>query len=327
MTKSRSIARSLALLAAALGAATGALAQGAFPNRPLTMVVGFAPGGGTDTASRIIAKRVAEGLGQSVVVENKAGAGGNIATDLVAKAAPDGYTILLGSVGSLAVAPHMVKGLTYDPLKDLAPVSMAVVFPNVLVVHPSVPAANLAEFVKLAQAKPGGVSYGSSGIGGAGHLAGELFRLVAKVDITHVPYKGGGPATADLLGGQIAAIFATPSSVVGHIKSGKLRALATTGAQRALAMPEVPTIAESGFPGYEATNWYAYVLPAKTPKDIVARWNAELNKALRAPEVRQQLLDHALEPQPGTAEALGRFIEREYATWGRVVKAANITAN
>jgi tripartite-type tricarboxylate transporter receptor subunit TctC len=314
----------LACLAALAG---NAAAQAPYPARPLTMVVGFAPGGGTDTASRIIAKKLSDNLGQPVLVENKAGAGGNIATDLVAKAAPDGYTILLASVGSMAITPHMLPKPPYDPLRDLAPVTMAVVFPNVLVVHPSVKATTLAEFVALAKAKPGTINYGSSGIGNAGHLAGELFRSFAKIDIVHVPYKGGGPATTDLLGGQIGAIFSTPSSVVGHIRAGKIRALATTGAQRSQAMPEVPTIAESGYPGYEATNWYAYVTPAKTPKEIIARLNQELVKVLGVPDVRDQLHHHGFEPQPGTPEALAKYMEREYATWGRVVRDAKITAN
>ena len=207
------------------------------------------------------------------------------------------------------------------------PITMAVVFPNVLVVHPSVPASSLAEFVKLAAAKPGVINYGSSGIGNLGHLAGELFRMVAKIDIVHVPYKGGGPAVTDLLGGQIAAVFATPASAGVHVKAGKLRALATTGAQRSPAMPEVPTIAESGYPGYEATNWYAYVAPVRTPKEILARLNQELVKVMATPEVREQLLGHGLEPQPGSAEALAKYIERETATWGRVVKEAKIGAN
>ena len=291
------------------------------------MIVGFAPGGGTDIASRIIAKKLGENVGQSVVVENRAGAGGNIATELVARSQPDGYTLRLASVGSLAVAPHIIAKLPSDPVRDLAPVTMAVMFPNVLVVHPTVQAQTLAEFVKLAQAKPGTINYGSSGIGGAGHLAGELFRMMAKVDIVHVPYKGGGPAVTDLLAGQVAAVFATPASAGQYVKAGRLRALAVTGTARSPSMPEVPTIAESGYPGYEATNWYAYVVAAKTPKDIVERWNRELVKVLTAPDVKEQLLSHGLEPHPGTSEALARHIERELATWGRVVKAAGITAN
>ena len=316
-------------IAALLGAlfAAGAAAQGAFPSRPITMVVGFAPGGGTDTAARIIAKAASEGLGQSVVVDNRAGAGGNIACELVAKAAPDGHTILLGSVGPLTVAPHMIKNLPYDPLKDLAPVTMAVTFANVLVVHDEVPVRTLAEYVKFANDKGGTLTYGSSGIGGAGHLSGELFRMVANVNIVHVPYKGGGPAMQDLLGKQIASIFATPISAGPHIKSGRIRAIAVTSLQRTGFMPDVPTIAESGYPGFEATNWYAYVLPAKTPGEIVDRWNRELVKILNDPAVRAALLAQGMEPTPSSREALAAYIKREYDTWARVVKAANITAN
>ena len=309
-----------------LAAAANAFAQG-YPSRPIGMVIGFAPGGGTDTAARIIAKYLAEEMGQAGVVENKPGAGGNIATDYVAKSAPDGYTILLASVGSLTVAPHIVTRLPYDPRRDLAPITMAVVFPNVLVVHPSLNVKTLAEFVKLAKAKPGAVTYGSSGIGGAGHLAGALFGSVAKIDIAHVPYKGGGPAVKDLLGGQISAAFATPASAGAFVKAGRLVAIATTGAQRTPYLPEVPTIAESGYPGYEATNWYAYMAPVKVPRDILDRLHRDLVKVLGAKDVRDQLSGHGLEPMPGTSEALAAYIEREYATWGKVVKEAKITAN
>ena len=317
----------IAWIFAGLVVAAQAFAQGAYPNRPITMVVGFAPGGGTDGVARIIAKKLAEGLGEQVVVENKAGAGGNIAADHIAKSAPDGYSILLGNVGSLAVAPHIVAKLPYDPLRDFAPITMAVVFSNVVVVHPSVAAETLADFVRLAREKPGTLTYGSSGIGGAGHLAGELLRLMAKIDIVHVPYKGGGPAMQGLLGGQVAAVFATPVSAGPHIRAGKARALATTGPSRAALLPDVPTVAELGYPGYEAVNWYAYVAPAKTPKEIVERLNHELVKALGSQEARELLNKQGLEPRPSTSAELAAYIEREYQTWGRVVKAAGITAN
>jgi tripartite-type tricarboxylate transporter receptor subunit TctC len=302
-----------------------ALAQ-AFPTRPVTSVVGFAPGGGTDTVSRIIANTLGAQLGQQVLTDNKPGAGGNIATDLVAKAAPDGYTILLGNVGSLAVAPHLVSSLPYDPLRDLAPITMAVVFPNLIVIHPSVQASTLAEFIKLAKDKPGTITYGSSGIGGAGHLAGELLKMMAKIDLVHVPFKGGGPAMQAMLGGQIAAYFATPVAAGVHVKAGKAKALATTGPKRDPFMPEVPTVAEVGYPGYQATNWYAYMAPAKTPKEIVARLHREIVKALNAPEVKELLNKQGLEPAPGTPQELARFIESEHKTWGRVVKEAGIKA-
>jgi len=314
--------------AAALAAlAQCALAQSNYPTRTISMVVGFAPGGGTDTVARIIAQKVGASVGQSVIVENKAGAGGNVATDHVARSAPDGYTILLGSVGSLAVAPHLIAKLPYDPLRDLAPITMAVEFANVLVVHPSVPANTLAEFVKLAKDKPGTVTYGSSGIGGAGHLAGELLKLMAGIDIVHVPYKGGGPAIQGMLGGQISAIFATPVTAGPHIKAGKVRALATTGATRSAYLPDVPTIAESGYPGYEATNWYAYLAPAGTPKPILERLHRELVQVLKAPDVREQFEKQGMEAKPGTPEELAKYMERELATWGRVVKEAKIQAN
>jgi tripartite-type tricarboxylate transporter receptor subunit TctC len=317
-----------ALFAVALIAlAQIAFAQGGYPSRPITMVVGFAPGGGTDTVARIVAKKMADSVGQSVVVENKAGAGGNLATDYVVHAQPDGYTILLGSVGSLAVAPHIVAKLPYDPLRDLTPITMAVVFANVLVVNPAVPASTLPEFVKVAKDKPGTISYGSSGIGGAGHLAGELLKMMAEIDIVHVPYKGGGPAMQGMLGGQIQAIFATPISSISQIKAGKVRAIATTGVTRTKLLPDVPTVAESGYPGYEATNWYAYLAPAGTPKDVLARLHRELVQALNAADVHEQFDRQGVEAKPGTPEELAKYMESELATWGRVVKAAKIQAN
>jgi len=313
---------SAALLA--LSYAGGAFAQSTFPARPVTIVVGFAPGGGTDTVARIMQKNLGDSLGQQVLVENKAGAGGNIATDFVAKAAPDGHILLLGTVGSLTVAPHIISNLPYDPLRDLAPITMAAVFANVLVVQPSVPASSLAEFVKLAREKPGTVTYGSSGIGGAGHLAGELLGMMAKIDIVHVPYKGGGPAMQGILGGQVTSVFATPISAWPHIKAGKVRAIATTGSKRAELLPEVPTVAESGYPGYEAVNWYAYMAPARTPKPIIERLHRELVKALDAPDIRELLNKQGIEPSPSSTEELARYIAREYETWGKVVKLAGI---
>jgi tripartite-type tricarboxylate transporter receptor subunit TctC len=312
--------------ALALAWAGGVFGQGTYPSRPVSMVVGFAPGGGTDTVARILAKTVGDALGQQIVVENKAGAGGNIATDYVAHAAPDGHTLLLGNVGSLTVAPHLVANLPYDPLRDFAPITMAVVFANVVVVPASLPAQTLPEFVKLAREKPGTITYGSSGIGGAGHLSGELLKDAAKIDIVHVPYKGGGPAMQGLLGGQIHAYFAAPASVVGHLKAGRVRALATTGSKRAQLLPDVPTIAESGYPGYEAMNWYAYVAPAKTPKGIIDRLNREIVKALTAPDVVALLHKQGLEPSSSSPEELGRYIKSEYETWGKVVKQAGIKA-
>ena len=305
--------------------AATALAQGSFPSKPVTMVVGFEPGGGTDTVARIVAKTLGENLGQQVVVENRAGAGGNIAVDYVAKSAPDGYTIVLANVGALAVNPHLIK-VPYDPLRDLTPITMASVFANVLVVQPSLGVNSLADYVKRAREKPGTVTYASSGIGGAGHLSGELLRLMAGIDIVHVPYKGGGPAMQGFLGGQVASFFATPLSSIAQIKAGRARPIATTGARRSSSMPDVPTIAESGYPAYEALNWYAYLGPARMPKDLVDRLNRELAKVLSTPEVIGLLEKQGVEPQPGTPEELGRYIAREYQTWGKVVKEAGIQA-
>ena len=309
----------------ALALATSTLAQASFPSKPVTMVVGFEPGGGTDTVARIVAKTMSENIGQQVVVENRAGAGGNIAVDYVAKSTPDGYTVVLANVGALAVNPHLLK-VPYDPLRDLTPLTMAVVFANVLVVQPSLAVSSLAEYVKLAREKPATVTYASSGIGGAGHLAGELLKMMAQIDIVHVPYKGGGPAMQGFLGGQVASFFATPVSSIAQIKAGKARPIATTGSKRAALMPDVPTIAESGYPGYEALNWYAYLGPARLPKDLVDRLNRELVKALLAPDVQAAFDKQGVEAQPGTPEDLARYIAREYQTWGKVVKEAGIKA-
>jgi tripartite-type tricarboxylate transporter receptor subunit TctC len=309
-----------------LAAALPVLAQTGFPTHSVTLTVGFAPGGGTDTAARIVAKKLSENIGQPVVVENRAGAGGNIAAQHIATATPDGYTIHLTSVGPMSVAPAMQKDLPYDPKRDIAPITMGVVFPNVIVVHPDVPARTLAEYVALAKAKPGTMNYASSGVGGAGHLTGELFKQRAGIDVVHVPYKGGGPAMVDLLGGRVTMYPAVPSTAASAIESGRLRALATTGAKRSATMPNVPTVAESGYPGFEATNWYAFVASSKVPREILDYWNRELVKVLNDPVVKGELAKHGLEPMPGTREELARYIDRETETWGRVVREAKITA-
>ncbi len=314
------------LLALGLAVSLGAFAQDKFPSRTVTLTVGFAPGGGTDTAARIIAKKLSDTLGVSVVVENRAGAGGNIAAQQIATAAPDGYTISLSSVGPLTVSPAMYKDLAYDPKRDIAPITMGMVFPNVFVVHPGVPARTLAEFVALAKTKPGALTYASSGVGGAGHLAGELFKQRAGIDMIHVPYKGGGPAMIDLLGGRVTMYPAVPSTAQQYVESGKLFALAVTGPTRLATMPNVPTVAESGYPGFEAMNWYAFVAPGKTPKDILDFWNRELVKALKDPVINTELAKHGLIPMPGTREELAQYIDRETEKWGKVVREAKITA-
>jgi tripartite-type tricarboxylate transporter receptor subunit TctC len=323
MTKLRTFAAALA--GSLLLFANPSFAQGNWPSRPVTLIVGFAAGGATDTAARIIAKKLSENLGVPVVVENKAGAGGNIAAQQAATAPPDGYTIHLSSVGPLSVAPHLVKNLPYDPQKDLTPLTMGVIFSNVLVVHPAVPAKNLAEFIALAKKDPGKYEYGSTGIGSASHLAGELFKQRAGVDLTHVPYKGGGPAMPDILAGRITSYWATPATALPHIQAGKLRPLGTTGLKRSPTLPDVPTIAEQGLAGFEATNWYAFVGPGKMPPELCERWNRELVKVLGDPAIREQLLHHGLEPHPGTREELARYIRKESDTWGKVIRDAKIT--
>jgi tripartite-type tricarboxylate transporter receptor subunit TctC len=312
------------ILAAGLAlAASTAFAQ--YPNKPVTIVVGFEPGGGTDTTARILQPVLGEQLGQQIVVENRAGAGGNIAVDHVAKAAPDGYTLVLANVGALAVNPHILK-TPYDPLKDLVPISMAAEFANVLVVQPSLNVKSVGDFVKLAKSKPATVTYASSGIGGAGHLSGELLKRMAQVDIVHVPYKGGGPAMQGFLGGQVDSFFATPISSISQIRAGKAIAVATTGSKRAALMPEVPTIAESGFPGYEALNWYGFLGPRGVQKDVVDRLNKEIVKALAHPQVVAALHKTGTEPKSSTPDEFAAYIKREYDTWGKVVKEAGIKA-
>jgi len=314
------------MLAAVAILFAGAVGGQSFPSRAVTLTVGFAPGGGADLAARIIAQKLSEKLGQPVVVENKAGAGGNVAAQHIARAAPDGYTIHLTSVGPMSVAPHLVKDLGYDPKRDIAPITMGVVFPNVMVVHTGVSAKTLDEFVALAKLRPGQINYASSGVGGAGHLAGELFKERAGINMVHVPYKGGGPAMTDLLAGRIDMYIGVPSTVAPHVDAGKLRALATTGAKRSSTMPGVPTVAELGYPGFEATNWYAFVAPGKTPKELLDFWNRELTKALNDPQVRVELAKDGLDPAPSGREELAQYFDRESQKWGKVVREAKITS-
>lgn len=310
------------LVLCALAASLPALAQ-PYPSRPITSVVGFAPGGATDTVSRIIAEPLGKLLGQQVITDNKAGAGGTIAVDLVAKAPPDGYMIVLANVGAMASNPHIMK-LKYDPLKDLVPITMATVFANVIVVQPDSPAKTLKEFVELARKNPGRITYGSSGVGGAAHLAGELLEQMAKIFLVHVPYRGGGPGMQGFLGGQTDAFIATPVTSIGQIKAGRARALATTGPKRAALMPDVPTVAEQGYPGYEAVNWYAYYGPKGLPREIVDKLNTAIVTVLKQPATIAALEKQGVEPQPSTPEELARYTAEELKTWGRVVKEAGI---
>ena len=318
----RSLSRPCAVLVAA-SFALHAAAQDFPPTKPVTMVVGFAAGGAADTGARIIAKKLSENIGQSVVIDNRPGAGGNIAHQIAATGPADGSLILLGSVGPLTIAPHLMK-LPYDPVKDLAPLTMAVNFPNVLVVHAGTGIKTIGEFIAYAKSNPGKLDFASTGPGSASHLAGELLNEFAGINTVHVPYKGGAPAMQDLLGGRVAAYYSTFATAQPHIETGKLIPLASTGPQRLTSLPQVPTIAESGYPRFSATNWYAFVASSKVPKAILDRWNAELVKVLKSPDVAEQLNKHGLTPMPGTREELGRTIAAESDTWGRVIRERKI---
>ena len=304
---------------------TAAQAQDFPPKKPVTLVVGFAAGGSADIAARLIAKKLGENIGQSVVVDNKPGAGGNLAHTQVAAGPSDGSVLLFGSIGPLTIAPHFMT-VRYDPLKDLAPITMGVSFPNVLVVPASTGIKTLGEFVAKAKREPGKLDFASTGPGSASHLAGELLNDVAKIDTVHVPYKGGAPALQDVLGDRVTSFYAAPPTALPHIESGKLVPLATTGLARPAYLPNVPTVAET-FPGFNATNWYAFVASAKTPKPLLDRWNVELVKVLNTPEVRESLLKHGQTAAPGTREELGKFIAAEHSKWGRIVRERKITAD
>jgi tripartite-type tricarboxylate transporter receptor subunit TctC len=323
--RKRLLLRATLLGLSGLALAGSAFAQDFPPKKTVTLVVGFAPGGAADAAARLIAKKLGDNIGQTVVVDNKAGAGGNIAHQLVANGPADGSMLLLGSIGPLTIAPHMMK-VGYDPFKDLAPLSGGVNFPNVLVVNANSGIKTLADFVALARKQPGSVTFASTGPGSASHLTGELFAKQAKVEMTHVPYKGGSAAMPDLLAGRFTAYFAAPPTALPQIEAGKLTPLATTGLTRPAYMPNVPTVAESGYPGFEALNWYAFVASAKTPAPILDRWNQEIVKVLNDREVREQLAKHGLTPHPTTRAELTDFMQKESVKWGAIVRERKITS-
>ncbi len=295
----------------------------AYPSRPLRMVVPFPPGGPTDITGRTLAQKLSERWNQPVVVENRPGAGSIIGTEIAAKSAPDGYTILLGS-NSIALQPLLQSKLPYDPQRDLAPVILAVRIPNVLIVHPSVPANTLAEFIALAKAKPATINYASVGNATGPHLFGELFRGMTGVDIVHVPYKGTAPAVNDLLAGQVQALFDSLATALPNIRAGKLRALGVTSLQRSKSAPDIPTISEAGAPGYEATGWFGVLVPAGTPADIIAKMNAELGAILKQPDVEERFLKFGAAGGGGTPEQFAAFIRSEQEKWGKVIREARI---
>jgi tripartite-type tricarboxylate transporter receptor subunit TctC len=311
-----------------LGLATPAYAQSnAYPSKAIRFVVANSPGGGLDVTARAVAPKLINVFGQQIIIDNRAGAAGSLAAEIVAKSAPDGYTMLMGSIGNLAVNPHLYKGLGYEPLKDLAPVTYAVSGSNVLVVHPSVPAKTVQELIALGRAQPGKLTYGSSGAGNAGHLAGELFKSMAKIDMVHVPYKGGAPAMFALIADQVQVVFSSAPTAIPQVKAGKIRALAVTTLKRSALLPELPTVSESGLRGFEADNWYGVAVATRTPRAIIDRLNTELIRALNMPDVKQLLFTQGLEVSTGTPEAFGTYMKSEDTKWAKVIKDAGLIAN
>ena len=308
---------------AALGLSTAGYAQ-AYPNKAIKIVVPFAVGGIADTFARVIAQKLQDLWGQPVVVENRGGAGGNIGADLVAKSPPDGYTLVMGNIGTHAINPFLMKSVPFDPLRDFVPVAHVLEAEGLLVVNSTVPAKNVAELIALAKAQPGKLSYASGGMGTTSHLAGELFKSMAGVDIVHIPYKGNAPAITDVLGGQAQMIFATMPTVLPHAKGGRLRALAVLGTARSPAI-DVPTIGET-VPGFAVINWIGLFAPAGTPPEIVARWNAEVQKIMSTPEVQKRLETDGAKFVPSTPQSFAAFQKAEFDKWGRAIKEAGIKA-
>jgi len=293
----------------------------AYPAKPIKIVVPFPAGGIADLYGRVIGARLSDGWGQPVVVENRTGAGGNIGADAVAKSAPDGYTLVMGTFGTHAVNVSLFSSMPYDPVRDFTPIVLVLEAEGLLVVHPSVPAQSVLDLIAYARAHPGRLTFASAGMGTASHLAGELFKSMARVEMTHVPYKGNVPAITDLLAGQTSLLFGTMPTVLPHAKGGKLRALATIGSVRSAAAPELPTVAEA-LPGFEVNNWIGLFGPAGTPIDIVRRWNVEVNKIMQGADIKQRLLTEGARFAPNKPEEFGAFVQSEIAKWAPVVKAS-----
>lgn len=310
--------------AIAVGIMAGAACAQQYPAKPIRLLVGFAPGGGTDIVARVVGQKLSEWWGQQVVVENRAGATGTIAADFVSKAAPDGYTLLMGHVNSNAIAPTLFRKLPYDAVKDFASITYIGYVPNVLTVHPSLPVKSVKDVVALAKSRPGELTCASSGTGSTQHLALEMFMTLTGVKIIHVPYKGSGQAIVDLVAGQVQMNFDTMPPVIDHIKGARLRALAVTTPKRASQLPDIPTLEETGLKGFEMTNWYGIVAPASTPREIINKVNADINKALQDAGVRKRLVDVGTEISGGTPEAFDAFVKTEIAKYTKLVKTANV---
>jgi len=315
----------LAALAAAALAGPGAVQAQGYPDRPIRVVVPYPPGGGTDVIARIVQGKLQAALGQNIIIDNKGGAGGSVGTDIVAKAPADGYTVLF-TLNSHTVNPAIYAKLPFDTLKDFEPVGTVASLPQILVAHPQFPANNVAELIALAKAKPDTLAYASVGVGSPGHLAGELFKLRTGTQMTHVPYRGGGPAVTDVMGGQVPLLWVSIPAAAQHVKSGKLKALGVSTLKRSAAFPEVPTLQEAGVADFEVDSWYAMFVPAKTPKPAIAKLNQALNTALQDPELRDKLLAQGSEAVGGTPEALGQTVNVELAKWAKLAKDASIKA-
>jgi tripartite-type tricarboxylate transporter receptor subunit TctC len=309
------------LLAGALSLSAGIVQAQQWPTKPIRYIVPFPPAGATDITARIVAEKLGPALGQPVIVENKPGAAGNVGTELVAKSPPDGYTILQVTVAQ-SISETLYSKLGYSLLRDLQPVAAVARVPNVMVVNPSVPARTVQEFIALAKANPGKINFASSGSGTSIHMSGEMFKMLTGVDIVHVPYKGSGPALTDLLGGQVSVMFDNLPPSMPHIKSGKLRALAITTTTRYPGLPDLPTMVEAGVPGYDSAAWFGIMAPTGTPREVVTRINAEVNKILALPDVRERFDQQGAIPSPGTPAEFGAFIKREIDKWAKVVKAS-----
>jgi tripartite-type tricarboxylate transporter receptor subunit TctC len=297
-----------------------------YPNKTIRIIVPFTPGGSTDILARAIGIELGKAWGQSVVVENVAGAGGSIGADKVAKSPADGYTLLMGHIGTLAVNPSLYPDLPYQPLRDFSPVAWVARVPNVLVVHPSVSAKNFKEFVALAKSKPGQLNYGSGGNGSAANLATEYLKLQTNISLLHIPYRGTVPAMTDLLGGQIQVLFTGAPAVIGQIKSGQLRALAVSSPQRLESLPDVPTVAESGYKNFEADQWYGVVAPKGTPQDIIVKLNAQINRALQSSELKARLNNEGAVAMPSSPDVFGKLIKTELERWKPVISSGRVTA-
>ena len=315
------IAAVLALAALASGAALVASAQ-TYPSKPIRLVVPFPPGGSLDVVARAIGQKLTEAWGQPVIIDNRPGAGGNIGADLVAKSAPDGYTILEGALSTHAVNVSLYSRMPYDPVRDFAPITLVAVTPNVLVLNPSVPANSVKELIAYAKANPGKLSFGSGSNGSAGHLAGELFKMEAGVDMVHVPYKGAAPAMQDLLSGQIQLMFDNLANSMQQVRAGKLKALAVTTEHRSALVPELPTLSEAGLPGFDISTWWGFMAPAGTPKEIIVKWNAEVTRILSTPEMKAFFAQQGAEPAPMAPDAFGAMIQREIVKYAKIVKAS-----